>query len=152
MAQPTTQKFGASVFYVEDPETAGTYVKVVGMTEGSIALDKATGSTVVPDMDDPDAAVWEAKDVTSMSWSMSFSGVSAKESIGLIERVSLLGTSVNIRVIEKDAGSGELTPNKQYAGAAIIKFTKNKSRGQRDSVTINLEGDGALGITSVAAS
>jgi hypothetical protein len=151
MAQPTTQRFGASIFYIEDPDTAGTFVKVVGMTSGELTLDKATGSTVVPDKDDPDAAVWEQKDVTSMSWSMSFSGVSTLEAMPLIEKVALLGASVNVRLVEKGAGTGSGTPDKRYAGAAIIKFSKTWQRGERVSVKVDVEGDGELDITSAAA-
>lgn len=150
MAAPDTLRFGASTFYIGDGADPEVFTKVCGMTQADISFDKSTGSTTVPDCDDPDAGVWESKDVQSMSWSASFQGVLAIAAMPLLETVGLAGKSYNIRVDEKGAGTGTETPIRRLAGAAIIKYSKSGKRGERWQVKIDCEGDGAPTITSVA--
>ena len=152
MAAPTTLKFGAGTFWIGDGATPEVFTKVCGFTQADMSIDKSSSSTVVPDCDDPDAAAWESKDVQSMSWSMSFSGVAAVAALPILEAATLEGTSVNVRLDLNGAGTGAGTPVRRYAGAAIVKHSLSGQRGERYQVKVDAEGDGALTISSVASS
>lgn len=150
MAAPTTLRFGAGTFYIGDGATPEVFTKICGFESAEINLDKSLGSTTVPDCDDPDAAVWEEKDATSQSWSMSFSGVAAVAAMPKLETATLSSASVNVRLDIAGAGTGAGTTTRRYAGAAHVKHGLSGQRGQRWQVKVTAEGDGALVISSVA--
>lgn len=152
MAAPTTLRFGAGVFYIGDGASPEVFTKVCGFNSSEVTIDKSTSSTTVPDCDDVDEAAWEEKDVSSKSWSMSFSGVAAVEALPTLETATLSGVSVNVRLDLLGAGTGAGTTTRRYAGAAHVKSSLTGQRGERWSVKVDVEGDGALTISSVAAS
>lgn len=152
MAAPTTLKFGAGAFYIGDGATpTEVFTKLCGFTEMELTIDKETNDSTVPDCDDPDAAAWTERDVVSLSWSMTFSGVLAKEALPLLEAETLQSDTTNIRLDLAGAGTGAGTPNKRYAGRAHINHSITGSRGEKWQVEVTVTGDGALTVTNVAA-
>ncbi len=151
MTDLTPIRFGAGTLYVEDPATPGTYIKLIGYTQLSLAYKKSTGTTVVPDPDDPDAAAWEVTDTTSLGWSIGGQGVCAAEQLPLLDTLSQRGTSVPIRWDVAGAGKGVGTPKRRYAGNAVITHDITGQRGERYQVKLDGTGDGPLTPTDVAA-
>lgn len=151
MTDLTPIRFGAGTLYVEDPATPATYVKLIGFTQMSLTYKKSTGTTVVPDPDDPDAAAWEVTDTTSLGWSISAQGVCAAEQLPLLDSLSQRGTSIPVRWDVAGAGKGAGTPKRRYAGAVVITHDITGQRGERYQVKLDGTGDGALTPTDVAA-
>ncbi|MDF2809505.1 MAG: hypothetical protein K0S56_536 [Microvirga sp.] len=151
MAAPTTLRFGAGAFYIGDGAETEVFTKICGFTEASLAIEKESNDTTVPDCDDPDAAAWTERDVVALSWSMSFSGVLAKEALPLLEAETLQSAPTNVRFDLAGAGVGVGTPNKRYAGRAHIRHTITAARGEKWQVEVTVEGDGAISATNVAA-
>lgn len=152
MAAPTTFRFGAGVFSIGDGATpTELFTKICGFTEYTLAVEKETNDTTVPDCDDPDAAAWTERDVVSQAWSATCSGVLAKEALPLLEAATFQSAPTNIRFDLIGAGTGTGTPNKRYTGRAHIRHTITGSRGEKVQVEVTVEGDGALIATNVAA-
>lgn len=151
MARPTTLRFGAGVLYIGDGASPEVFTKVCGFDSADMTIDKSTNSTAVPDCDDPDEAIWDEKDVTTMGWSMSFSGVATVEGWPLLESATFSSASRNIRWDVAGLGTGAGTPNKRYSGKAHIKAALSGKRGERFTVKTDLDGDGELSRTNVAA-
>lgn len=151
MTDIQTLRFGAGTLYVEDPATPDTYIKLIGFTQMGLSRKKSTGTTVVPDADDPDAAAWEETDTTSLGWSISGQGVCAAQQIALLDQLSEAGTSTKVRWDMAGAGTGTGTPKRRYSGRAVITHEITGTRGERYQVKFDGTGDGKLIPTSVAA-
>lgn len=152
MAAPQTLRFGAGALYIGDGATSTeVFTKLCGFTEMELTLDKETNDTNVPDCDDPDAAAWVERDVVSLSWSMSFSGVLAKAALPLLEDATFSSAPVNIRLDLAGGGTGTGTPNRRYAGRAHISHNISGSRGEKWQVEVTVTGDGELLKSDVAA-
>lgn len=154
MADPTPLtpiRFGAGVAFVGDPATPGTYIKLIGFTQCSLTYKKSTGTSVIPDPDDPDAAAWESTDTTSLGWSFSTQGVCAAEQLPLFDDLSQLGVSVPFRWDLAGAGKGAGTPKRRYDGMAVITANVDGQRGERYQIKLEATGDGRLTPSNVAA-
>lgn len=149
MARPTTFSYGKGRLLIGDGATPEVFAAPCGFTQANMTIDKSTSSTAVPDCDNPDAAVWDEKGVQTMSWTMQFQGVLAKESLELYENATFSSESVNIRFEVVGAGTGAGTPDKRYSGRAHLKMQIQAQRGEKFQVTIDLEGDGELLPTSI---
>lgn len=152
MAVPTTLRFGAGAFYLGDAATPEVFTKICGFTSVELTIDKSTNDTTVPDCDDPDAAAWTEKDVDALSWSMSFSGVCAVGGLDLLDGVTMQSASRNVRLDFAGAGTGAGTTVRRYAGKGHVKHAITGSRGEKYQIKVDVDGDGALTKTSVAAS
>jgi hypothetical protein len=151
MALPTTLRFGAGAFYLGDGVTpTEVFTKVCGFTEASLAIEKESNDTTVPDCDDPDAASWTERDVVALSWAMTFSGVLAVEALAQLETATLQSAPTNIRLDLLGAGTGAGTPIRRYEGRGHIRHTITAARGEKWQVEVTVEGDGAITSTSVA--
>ncbi|MGO4339009.1 phage tail tube protein [Labrys sp. KB_33_2] len=144
MARPTTTPYGKGRLLIGDGATPEVFTAPCGFTQMSITVDKSTSDTVVPDCDDPDAAVWTDKGVQSMSWSSQMQGVLAKESWSLYRQATFSSASRNIRYEIEGMGTGPTTPDLLLAGRAHIKVQLQAQRGERFQVTVDLDGDGEL--------
>lgn len=151
MTDIETLRFGAGILFVEDPTTPDTYIKLIGFTQMNLSRKKSTGTTVVPDADDPDAAAWEETDTTSLGWSISTQGVCAATQIALLDTLSEAGTSSKIRWDLKGAGTGAGTPKRRYSGRAVLTHDVTGQRGERYQIKLDGTGDGRLVPTNVAA-
>ncbi|MFC2248540.1 phage tail tube protein [Labrys portucalensis] len=149
MARPQTYSYGKGRLMIGDGATPEVFVAPCGFTQASLTVDKSTNSTAVPDCNDPDAAIWDETGVTTMSWSMQFQGVLAKESLELYEKVTFSSAPVNIRFEIVGAGTGAGTPDKRYAGSAHVKMQFQAQRGELFQVTIDLQGNGELVPSSI---
>ncbi|MFT4129963.1 phage tail tube protein [Labrys sp. (in: a-proteobacteria)] len=144
MARPTTFSYGKGRLLIGDGATPEVFVAPCGFNQANVTIDKATNDTTVPDCDDPDAAVWSEKDVTTMSWTMQFQGVLAKESWPLYRKATFSSAPVNIHFEIKGGGADVATPDLRFAGQAHIKVQIQAQRGEKFQVTVDLEGTGEL--------
>lgn len=151
MARPTTLRFGAGTFWIGDGADPEVFTKVCGFNSVELTTDKSTNDTTVADCDDPDAPTWTEKDVVSLSWSMSFSGVMAVESLDTVETAVMSSVSTNVRLELAGAGTGAGKTIRRYAGAAHLKNSITGQRGEKYQVKVDGEGDGELTVQSVAA-
>lgn len=152
MATPVTTRFGAGVLYLGNGATpTEVFNKVCGMKNIQFQFDKKTNEVAVPDCDDPDAPVWDERDVVSQSASFSASGVLAKDALPLIQAAFAASTSRNFRFDLAGFGSGGGTPNLRIAGKFHIKYTIKGERGTKFELEFSGESDGEVTQTSVAA-
>jgi hypothetical protein len=150
MALPTVFKFGDGVLYLAAPATTPTYQKICGFTEDQLEFSKETGTTILPDCDNPDLAPWAAADVTSLGWNQTFSGVIAKEALSFLEDATLSSAAYLVRFYIKGGGTGGGTPDRLYQGTGHVTMTLSGTRGEKRKVEIKIAGDGALVKSSVA--
>lgn len=150
MAQPTTLRFGAGALYISDNGSPDQYIKVCGFNEFTLEISKETNDVTVPDCDDPDAPSWTERDVLALGWTMSGSGILAKESLSMIEDATRQSNASRVRLELAGAGVGGGTPNRRYEGDAHVAFTITGTRGEKIQIEVNVEGDGELLFMDVA--
>lgn len=80
MAKPTTARFGKFVVMLGTRVATPVYSAPCGFNSKSLALSKDLSEIVIPDCDEPDAASWVGRDVTSMSAAVTGEGILAEES------------------------------------------------------------------------
>lgn len=152
MTQATTLRFGKGILYLGDAGTpTEVFTAICGITSIEMSLDKDINSIVIPDCADPDATAWNGTEVASQSWSMSASGVLAKESYAEIEEAGLSSLARNLKFRLVGIGSGSGTPDRMYTGAGHLTVSISGERGGRWEVSIDITGDGALSAANVAA-
>lgn len=141
MALATTVPFSKFKVLLGNGATPEVFSAPCGLTANSIAFSKDTNSTVVPDCADPDAAGWVERDVVSNSATITGSGVMATESLATWRTAFEAGVSVNARVqVDVPAPAGGY-----WSGAFhVTRFEPGGTRGNRASVAITMESDGAV--------
>lgn len=144
MAKPTVLSFGAGKFWISDGGSPEVFLAPCGFTQGELAVDKSLNDTTIPDCDDPDAPAWSGNDVQSVSWTMQFQGILAKESMPIYSRAVFSMKSVKVRQEFKGLGTGVGTPDKRYEGLGHVTMTITSQLGQKVQVQINVTGDGEL--------
>lgn len=114
-----------------DPEV---FTAPCGLTSNTFSLTAATGSTVIPFCDDPEAAAWDSKTVTSLSAQVTGSGVMAVESFDVWNNWFLDGAAKNAQVKLDNAALGH------YEGPwCLSSFKLTGTRGQKVTVDITLD-------------
>lgn len=152
MAAPQTFRFGAGTLWISDmDEETPVFTKICGFNQIDMKFERNTNDTTVPDCDDPDAAAWTERDVISRAFTASFSGVLAKSALPLIEAAFASDASVDCRINLTGAGTGVGTPDRRYAGKMHVKYSIKGQRGDKYELTVELENDGAVAATNVAA-
>lgn len=151
MAQPTVTSFGKGVLFIGDGAGPEVFTKICGFNTISLAVEKDTNDSTIPDCDDPDAAAWRSTDVLSLAWTMEAEGIMAKEAEPLIWAATAKGTSTNVRLHLIGSGTGTGTPDLQFSGAAHIAHSITGERGNKWQIALTVTGDGALTRTNVAA-
>lgn len=143
--KPTVIAGTKLLILVGDGANPEVFAQPCGLTSSTFSLTSATGSTVVPFCDDPEAAAWDTKEVTSLSAQVTGSGVMAVESFAIWNNWFLNGSSKNAQIKLDDPGLG------QYQGPWVLSsFKLTGTRGQKVTVDITLENSDI--ITWVAAS
>lgn len=150
MAKPTVVSYGAGKFWIGDGADPELFVAPCGFTQGELKIDKSLNDTTIPDCDDPDLPAWVGNDVASQSWTMSFQGVLAKESLPAYEAAVFGSKSVNVRQEFKGLGTGVGTPDKRYSGAGHVTMSITSQLGNKTAVQIDVTGDGPLSASNIA--
>jgi hypothetical protein len=151
MAQPTVLSFGKGLVYFGDGAESEVFAKICGFNSISLAIEKDTNDTTIPDCDDPDAPAWRSTDVLSIAWTAEFQGIMAKEAEPTLWAAVNRGEATNVKIRLVDFGTGSGTPDLQFSGAAHIAATISGERGNKYQISVTATGDGALTRAMVAA-
>ena len=81
MAQPTVIAGTKLLLLVGNGASPEVFAEPCGLTSKGFDMAASTNNTLIPDCDDPEAPAWEAKDVNSLSATVSGQGVMATESL-----------------------------------------------------------------------
>ncbi len=139
MAQPQVLVGTKLLILVESSDSPGQFSEPCGLTTKSLNFGATTNSTLIPDCDDPEAPAWEAKDVNSLSATLSGSGVMAMESFDTWQDWFMSATSRNIQIKLDDASLG------QWEGSFIISaLNYGGQRGQKVTIEVTMVNDGAV--------
>jgi predicted secreted protein len=141
MALATTVPFSKFRVYLGNGASPEVFGSPCGLTANAIRFSKATNSTVVPDCTNPDLPAWEDRDVVSQSASIDGSGVLATESLATWWNAYNSTATVNARVdVEMPSPAGGY-----WQGAFhLVAFEPGGTRGNRSTVTIRMDSDGAV--------
>lgn len=132
--KPTVISGTALLILVGDGASPEVFTAPCGLTSNTFSLTSATGSTVIPFCDDPEAAAWDSKEVTSLSAQVTGSGVMAVESFALWNDWFLGGVAKNAQVKLDNPGLG------MYEGPwTLSSFKLTGTRGQKVTVDITLD-------------
>lgn len=147
MAQPTTAKPGKMRVLLGNGADPEVFSAPCGLTTKGLTITKNLSEVTIPDCDDPDAPFWMARDVESMSASISGEGVLAAESEAIWNTAAFSTDSLNVRVeVEFTTGT------RVFEGAFHLnEFGVNAQQGQRVSANISLQSDGIVESTWEAA-
>ena len=139
MAAPTVLAGTKLLILVGDGASPEVFGQPCGLTTRGFDLSASTNTTLIPDCDDPEAPAWEAKDVNSLSATVSGNGVMAVESFDTWNNWYMSATGKNVQVKLDDEGLGH------WAGTFIVSSLKyGGQRGQKVTVDITLVNDGAV--------
>lgn len=139
MAQPTVLPGTKLLILVGDGASPEVFAEPCGLTTKSFELAAATNTTLIPDCADPEAPAWEAKDVNSLSATVSGTGVMAVESFTTWNDWFMGAEAKNAQIKLDNATLGH------YAGTWLLSsFKLGGTRGQKVTVDITLVNDGAV--------
>lgn len=143
MAKPTTLSFSKFVVLLGNGAVPEVFAAPCGFTKNSLKLSMATSDTVVPDCDDPEAAAWTERFVSSLSGQVAGSGVLAMESLSIWRDWALSGQSQNIRILFNLPGANG---GGYFQGAGILSdFSADVDRaseGGRVQISVTIDNDG----------
>jgi len=132
--KPTVIAGTKLLILVGDGGSPEVFTAPCGLTNTTFTLTGATGSTVVPFCDDPEAAAWDTKEVTSLSAQVTGTGVMAVESFTLWNNWFLSGVAKNAHVKLDNPGLGS------YEGPWVLgNFKLTGTRGQKVTVDVTLD-------------
>lgn len=139
MAQPTVLVGTKLLILVGDGASPEQFSQPCGLTTRSFDLTASTNTTLIPDCDDPEAPAWEAKDVNSLSASVTGAGVMAVESFDTWNDWFMAAVGRNCQIKLDDGALG------QWEGTFILASLKyGGQRGQKVTIDIALANDGAV--------
>lgn len=137
--KPTVLPGTALLILVGNGGSPEVFATPCGLTNKSFNLTASTSSTVIPFCDDPAAAAWESKDISSLTAQCSGSGVMATESFQVWNDWFLGGEPLDVQ-IKIDDGRGHFLGH--YEGAFILSsFKLTGTRGQKITVDVTLDND-----------
>lgn len=150
MAKPTTYKGSLVAIYLEDPDTPGDFIKPCGLNQSSISFTKNAQEVNVPDCDDPEAPQWIERDVESLDFSASGSGILAAESVDAWWDYYNQTDSVNARIYV--GALTDVTNGYFWAGKVhVSQFDVEGQTGTRATVSLSLVSDGEMTFTKITA-
>jgi hypothetical protein len=142
MAAATTITFSKVRVLLGDGASPEVFTAPCGFNARAFNRSKNVNEVVVPDCDDEDAPAWVGRDVISLTWNITGEGVLAQESVESWEEFFNSNSSRMVRVEFEFGGSVGLIA---YEGAAhLTTYNLGANRGERATINVELQGDGAL--------
>ncbi|MFG1276553.1 phage tail tube protein [Xanthobacter autotrophicus] len=141
MAKPTTFRGTSLLIKLGDGATpTEAFDFPCGLTTNGLNRSGETNDVTVPDCDDPDAPAWTEREVSTMSWEASGSGILAAESVEVWDDWFSSGIAKNVQVDVGSVGTG-----RRYTGRALLtSYNITGERGQKVTVEVTISGDGEL--------
>lgn len=147
MAAPVTARFGKFRVLLGDGESPEVFAAPCGFTSKSLNLIKNLSDVSIPDCSDPDAPISLGRDVQNIDWNVSGEGVLAAASVATWLEAYESAESISVK-IEVQFSSGTVT----FTGKAhLASFGLGAEQGGRVTVSVEMQGDGALASTSTIA-
>lgn len=139
MAQATTMKFEQLVLELSE-DGGSTWARICGLTDATVTRSANIDTVEIPDCDDESLPFSVEKQVRSLDYSVSATGVWAAESHGTL--LDWLKSSAT-----KDARIGYLaaassTPEYETGKALLTNLSHTRTKGQKVSASIELQFDG----------
>ena len=149
MARPTTYSGSLVAIYLEGTP-ADTFVKPCGLTEHQATFSKNMNEVDVPDCDNPDLPAWIEREVSSLDFSASGSGVLAAEAVETWWDAFNTTEPINARIY---IGKPDDVANGHYwAGQVhVSQFEVGGTRGERANVSVNVVSHGGLAFHATTA-
>ena len=137
MAQPVTARFGRFIISLWN---GSAFVAPCGFTSKALTLSKNLSEVSIPDCDDPDAPFWQARDVQSLTASVTGQGVLAAEAvptwIAAFDDTDSIDTQIEI-----EFSTGVLT----YTGHMHLEtLNPSAEQGGRVQLSVSLQSDGEM--------
>lgn len=151
MAAPVTEKFEELVLDVEfDPVgNPGVYTRICGILDATVNRTANIDTTEVPgDCDNESVPVSVEKEVRSLDVSVSGTGVWAQQSQGKLKNWYYSGTSLNVRVRDLNAASGDTEV--ESGPALLATLNTGRTKGQKVSSEIEIQFNGTPTRTAAA--
>lgn len=150
MAKPRTFRGSVVALYLPDPVTTGLFLKPCGLTQHTASFTKNMNEIDVPDCDDPDLPAWIEREVQSLDFSVTGSGVLAAEAVdtwwdAFNSTESLMSRIYIGRIADVDIGrywQGRIHVNS-------LEITGN--RGERAQVSLGAASDGEMTLNRITA-
>lgn len=139
MVAPVTARFGKFRVLL-DLSGTGTYSAQCGFTSKSFSQSKSLSEVLIPDCDDPHAAIVVGRDVESISFSVSGEGVLAASALPTWQEAFRSTESVAVKV-ETEFSTGTMT----WTGRMHVEtFEITGEQGSRLNVSVSMQSDGDL--------
>ncbi len=135
MAKATTASFADYVLEVEWVAESGTFTRACGLTDVQFTRSANTDTAEVPDCDDEGKPYELEKEVRSLEFSISASGVWAQESHEKLLDWFYSGLTLNARIGNLKADVGDT----EYEGGPALLTNLSNSRTKGQKVTASIE-------------
>lgn len=140
MAQPVTARFGKFRVLLGAGSDPIVYTAPCGFTSKSLSLNKSLSEVSIPDCDDPDLPIVLARDVESISATVSGDGVLAAGSVEAWLDAYEGTDSVPVK-IEVEFSTGTVT----WTGSMHVESLEiGAEQGGRVTLSVTMQSDGAL--------
>lgn len=150
MAKPKTFSGSVVALFFENPAQPGQFMKPCGLTQHTATFSKNMNEVDVPDCDDPDLPAWIEREVSSLDFSVTGSGVLAADAVPLWWEIYNQTTSIRARMY---IGKIDDVENGHYWEGMIhlSSFEVTGNRGERAQVSIGAASDGEMTLSAITA-
>lgn len=148
MANATTEKFEEMTLEVEVTAGSGTYSKLCGLIDVSVTRTANVDTAEVPDCDDESLPLSVEKQVRSVEYSASASGVWAQESWGTMQDWFRSAATKSVRIYNAQASSGD--PQYETGNALLTTLNNSRTKGQKVTAEIEIMWDGTPSVTDAS--
>ncbi len=146
MSDAQTSKYEQLIVEVEfDPVgAAGTYMPICGMIDVTVNDTSNVDTSEVPDCDDESKPLSIEREVRSQEYSISGTGVMARQSYPKMRSWKVSGKTLNVRVRDKDIeDNGAVGDIYGDSGPALLTtFNRGRTKGQKVSAEMEIQFDG----------
>jgi len=142
----TVDKLKSTRVYIAigDGETPEVFTAICGITTKSLQQTTATNDTTDWDCTDPDAAPIIVRDVGAKDWSISGSGLLARNKLADLQAAFDSGNPTNFRFVFDEAAGNEIVDG-SYAGPGIVTdFSITGENGAYLQISLTIQGAGQL--------
>lgn len=142
MARPTTIKGSKFLIELGDGASTESFDAPCALNTKGINFSAASNEVNVPDCDDPDAAVWIERVVSSLSASVPASGTLALESLEVWRDwfLSALEKNIRIRIVDQNA----VQPGYFAMSAILTTFNIGANQGELATIEISADSNGEV--------
>ncbi|WP_347139434.1 phage tail tube protein [Paracoccus sp. SSK6] len=150
MAKPKTFRGSLVALYFEDPDSAGQFLKPCGLTEHTATFTKNMNEVDVPDCDDPDLPSWIEREVSSLDFSVTGSGVLAADAVD--KWWDIFNRSESVRARMYIGKIDDIANGRYWAGNIhVSQLEISGNRGEKAQVSLTAASDGEMTYHEITA-